>query len=501
MIKGIAVCHNVNKRNQNSAHRLSITPIMKKAPDSILVDIFSYLTARELVKSVSPVCRRWRRLCYDTSLWREITTHDFASSINVRDETIVTLVRHGKSIKKLSLRGCYQISNRVLKEVAINGTRLQYLNLENCFKITDRGLISIARSCNQLRTVNLLNTRATEQGLRNLIRNNPNLVELTSAPGAVTEATLQDLATHCRQLEFLHVDQNEYTVFYNTTKSQPNNNKKLASLTNNMMEIISNLQQLQVVILRYPVTSINDNSLAMIGHQCKNLECVEIGQKTYTTPLTDHGVIGLCARATNLLRLDLTHTFITDHTLQAIAECCKSLEHLEFGNTSAISDLGVLCIINNCHNLDSFCLSSGIHSRITDMSVFAIAQAPCSQNLIKMSMKNWDITDFGLCIIAKNLPNLLYLSVEECKHLTNEGLQYALKYFESIQSLNLTGTKCITNDKELGNLSRLVPQNFQSIVLKTQTLSVSPAEQGGLITEDGCRKFNEILPDCEIIFV
>lgn len=479
---------------------------MKKAPsipDSILVDIFSYLTVRELVRSVSTVCRRWRRLCYDSSLWREITTDDFASSIHVRDETIVTLIRHGKTIKKLSLRGCYQISNRVLKEVAINGTRLQHLDLENCFKVTDRGLISIARSCNQLRTVNLLNTRVTEQGLRNLLRNNPHLVELTSAPGAVTEATLQDMATHCRQLEFLHVDQNEYTVvFYNTGKPRSNNNKKLASLTNSMIEIIaSNLQRLQVLILRYPVTSINDNSLAMLGHQCKNLECVEIGQKTYTTPLTDHGVIGLCAHATNLLRLDLTHTFITDHTLQAIAECCKSLEHLEFGNTAAISDLGVLCVMNNCHYLDSFCLSSGIHSRITDMSVFAIAQAPCSQNLIKLSMKSWDITDFGLSIIAKNLPNLFYLSVEECKNLTNAGLQYALKYFQSIQSLNLTGTRCITNDKELSNLSRMVPQNFQSIALKSQTLTVSPTEEDGLITEDGCRKFNEILPDCEIIFV
>ena len=464
-----------------------------------MIDILSYLSPKELVKSVSPVCRRWRRLCYDPSLWREITTEDFASStIHVQDSTIVSLVQHSKTIKKLSLRGCYQISNRVLKEVAVNGSRLQHLNLENCFKVTDRGLVSIARSCNQLRIVNLLNTRATEQSLCDLLHNNPNLIELTSAPGAVTEATLQVLTAHCKRLEYLHVEQNEYTVFYNTTNSK-NSNKKLVSLTNNMMELIAlNCQYIQVLILRYPITSINDDSLSFIGHRCKNLECVEIGQKTYTTPLTDQGVIGLCTRATNLLRLDLTHTFITDHTLQAISECCKSLEHLEFGNTTAISDLGVLCLMNNCHNLDSFCLSSGVHSRITDVSVFAIAQATCSLNLIKLSMKNWDITDFGLSVIAKNLPNLLYLSVEGCNHLTNAGLQYALKYFQSIQSLELTGTKCITSDKELVNLSILVPQNFQSVVLKTQNPA---AEQGRLITEDGCRKFNKVLPDCEIIFV
>ena len=261
-----------------------------------------------------------------------------------------------------------------------------------------------------------------------------------------------------------------------------------------------NCHLLQVLILRYPITSINDISLTLIGQRCKNLECVEIGQKTYTAPLTDYGVIGLCSSANNLLRLDLTETFITDHTLQAISECCQSLEHLEFGNTAAVSDLGVLSVVNSCLNLDSLCISAGAYSRLTDISVFAIAHSPCSQNLIKLSMNHWDITDFGLSVIAKNLPFLLYVSVEGCKHLTSGGLRYALQFFQSIQSLDLKNTKCVTSDDELVNLSMSLPLNFHAVILKTQVPTSSPAEQRVVITEEGCREFNERLPECEIVF-
>ena len=205
---------------------------MNKLPDSIIIEIFSYLTSKELVTKLALVCKKWRCLTYDPSLWREIQTDEF-SSINIQDSTILRFINYAKTVKTLSLRGCYQISNKVLRGVTINGSRLQNLNLENCFKITDRGIITLARACQNLRTVNTLNTLVTEHGLCYLLHENKSVIELTSAPHTVTLKTIQILSTNCKQLEYLHVEQNEFTPNYRSNKLNQN---KLVSLTNQMIE-------------------------------------------------------------------------------------------------------------------------------------------------------------------------------------------------------------------------------------------------------------------------
>jgi len=477
-------------------------------PDNIYVEIFSYLSKKELVRT-SMVSKKWHCLCFDPYLWKEISIDDFSSSIYMTDETVCNLVRFGgRSIKSLVLRGCYQITNRVLKELAvtINGSSLQSLSLENCFRVTDRGIITLARSCSTLRTINVMNTLVTENGLSYLVRESPKLVELIATPSAVSERTVEMLSKHCKQLEYLHVEQNEFapSPACSAKQSSQNNkvvaNNKTPTLTNRMMEMLaSNCHQLQVLILRYPLTAIDDYAMHHLGQHCQKIECVEIGLQMVHTAVTDTGVISLCANSSNLLRLDLRETLITDMSLCFIAEHCESLEHLSFDDTGPVTDIGVLNIMKKCHNLDSFCLRSGAYSRLTDLGVFAVAQSACSLNLIKLSLKFWNITDFGLYVLAKHLPNLMYLSVEGCIQLTNQGLREALKRFKSLHSLDLTHTKCVVSDEELVELAELLPQTFQSVFLKAKDTSVDGLS--GCITEKGCEKFSEILPDCELVFV
>ena len=398
------------------------------------------------------------------------------------------------------LRGCYQISNRVLKEAAVTGSSLRSLSLENCFRVTDRGIVILARSCSSLRTINVLNTLVTDNALSYLLRENPKLIELTATPSAVSERTVETLTKHCKELEYIHVEHNVFAPQLLSVKQSSQTNET-PTLTNRMIEMLArNCRLLQVVILRYPLAAVDDYAMHHIGQYCKNIECVEIGLRMAYGAFTDTGVMSLCANNSDLLRLDLTETLITDMSLCFIAERCQSLEHLSLGNTGPITDIGVLNIMKQCRNLDSFCLRSGAHSRLTDLGVFAVAQSACSLNLIKLSLQFWNITDFGLYVLSKNLPNLMYLSVEGCIQLTNQGLREALKNFQSLHSLDLARTKCISSDEELVELAKQLPQTFQSVSLQAKDVSTDD-QATEYVTEKACERFGEILPDCELIFV
>ncbi|KAJ8282904.1 hypothetical protein COCON_G00054230 [Conger conger] len=72
-------------------------------PENILIDILSYLSVRELVRS-GRVCKRWRRLVKDQRLWRAV---DLTEWKGVTSRTLWVLLRQylGSGLRCLRLRG------------------------------------------------------------------------------------------------------------------------------------------------------------------------------------------------------------------------------------------------------------------------------------------------------------------------------------------------------------------------------------------------------------
>ncbi|XP_064181922.1 F-box/LRR-repeat protein 12-like [Anguilla rostrata] len=72
-------------------------------PENILIDILSYLSVRELVRS-GRVCKRWRRLIKDQRLWRAV---DLTEWKGVTSRTLWVLLRQylGSGLRCLRLRG------------------------------------------------------------------------------------------------------------------------------------------------------------------------------------------------------------------------------------------------------------------------------------------------------------------------------------------------------------------------------------------------------------
>ncbi|KAJ3050976.1 hypothetical protein HK097_008053 [Rhizophlyctis rosea] len=76
----------------------------------------------------------------------------------------------GRVLRKLNLKGCWQVTDKGLASMGIYAPNLEILNLNSVWDITDAGLISLARSCGSLKDVDLSNCRKLgDQGVLGLL--------------------------------------------------------------------------------------------------------------------------------------------------------------------------------------------------------------------------------------------------------------------------------------------------------------------------------------------
>ncbi|KAJ8246864.1 hypothetical protein GJAV_G00256210 [Gymnothorax javanicus] len=130
-------------------------------PENIIIDILSYLSVKELVRS-GRVCKRWRRLVKDQRLWRTV---DLSEWKGVTSRTLWVLLRQylGSGLRCLRLRGLLLsvragtfLSEPWLQALASRCPRLRRLSLLHA----DLGGL---RSCLLLpRTLQVLELRSCE---------------------------------------------------------------------------------------------------------------------------------------------------------------------------------------------------------------------------------------------------------------------------------------------------------------------------------------------------
>ncbi|XP_073510258.1 F-box/LRR-repeat protein 12 [Phyllobates terribilis] len=112
----------------------STTPSLSWLPDSVLLEVLSFLSVRDLIRSCR-VCKRWKRLILDKSLWRyvDLTPYKLNSKI------LWHLLRHwlGTSMQTLKLKGLLKsvkkqefLTPAVLQVLEKRYLCLEYLHLQ-----------------------------------------------------------------------------------------------------------------------------------------------------------------------------------------------------------------------------------------------------------------------------------------------------------------------------------------------------------------------------------
>jgi hypothetical protein len=126
--------------------------------------------------------------------------------------------------------------------------------------------------------------------------------------------------------------------------------------------------------------------------------------------------------------------FITDHTLQSIAEHCTGLQSLTLNNCGAITDAGIISISIHCTRLQS--LSVGLCNQLTDASIISISENCTGLKELDVS---WmiNITDASLIAIAKNCTGLQYLRTYNCYRLSSKELRDVFKSVSELRTILL----------------------------------------------------------------
>lgn len=102
-----------------------------KLPDKILLNIFSYLSHREICRTAR-VCRRWRQIAYNTQLWRNVSLRPEVSGLHVGSlDMLLQLisVRFGTSLRYIELP-IELITHTVLHELAAKCPNLTHMLLD-----------------------------------------------------------------------------------------------------------------------------------------------------------------------------------------------------------------------------------------------------------------------------------------------------------------------------------------------------------------------------------
>lgn len=94
-------------------------------PEEVLVKIFSNLPAREVSRSVLPVCRYWHKLGNDAVLWKRLE-FSYRSEVSFHNmmKTVSSRYEHMRSITLKNFRSDQQME-QMLRHIGNNCSRLQ----------------------------------------------------------------------------------------------------------------------------------------------------------------------------------------------------------------------------------------------------------------------------------------------------------------------------------------------------------------------------------------
>ena len=123
-----------------------------RLPDSVVLNILSYLNNNDLVKC-SRVSRRFYFLAWDPDLWTDISLSGENTDVDLALKTVMRLLSRNSvkhSPQALTLNGCQRLTDRGLAIIARTCPQLTKLEVQNCVNITNGGLMDLVSRCQLL---------------------------------------------------------------------------------------------------------------------------------------------------------------------------------------------------------------------------------------------------------------------------------------------------------------------------------------------------------------
>ncbi|PSN51042.1 F-box/LRR-repeat protein 14 [Blattella germanica] len=359
----------------------------------ILALIFGYLEVRDKGRAAQ-VCTSWRDAAYHKSVWRGVEAKLHLRRAN--PSLFASLVKRGiRKVQVLSLR-------RSLRDVVQGIPNLESLNLSGCYNVTDIGLShALIADCPSLTQLNL------------------------SLCKQVTDSSLGRIAQYLKNLEVLELG-------------------GCCNVTNTGLLLIAwGLKNLRRLNLRscWHVSDQGISHLAGLNRDTAdgNLALEYLGLQDCQR-LSDEALKHVSLGLTGLKSINLSFCIsITDSGLKHLAKMV-SLRELNLRSCDNISDIGMAYLAEGGSRISS--LDVSFCDKIGDQALVHVSQGLF--NLRSLSLSACQISDEGICRIAKTLHDLETLNIGQCSRITDKGLHTIADSLRNLRCIDLYGCTRIT---------------------------------------------------------
>lgn len=350
-----SICKNINSPNTECNSSVESTPPstscknILELPNSIVLNIFKYLTIPQRLCYVARVCTKWYELSKDHSLWHHICfqdlTHmwitdeildkvtsysnhvvhlDLSNIMGFTLNGISALLKKCRHLVYLSLKGCCCLPDFTFRLISQNLPDLEQLYLDDCFGVTNETMIEIFINCPKLTHVSV-SSQLNSEAVLTLAEHCPHLKLLNISHCEAVDA-LAELFQKCTQLENINISN--------------------CPLTDRHLMYLSKLSNLKHIYLN----SVNMSSKAAkeIAKNCTKLQTLSL---CFNKCVDDDCIATVARYARNLKVLKCIRCSITDQGLTAIGEHCHNLQKLDVSFCNKISNEGVNFVSNKCDKL------------------------------------------------------------------------------------------------------------------------------------------------------
>ncbi|XP_019306809.1 dynein regulatory complex subunit 6 [Panthera pardus] len=387
-------------------------------PQRAVSQIFFYLSLKDKI-ICSHVCHSWMLMTQASSLWNGI---DFSTVKNIiTDKYIVsTLQRWRLNVLRLNFRGCI-LRLKTLRSVSLC-RNLQELNVSDCPTLTDESMRYISEGCPGVLYLNLSNTIITNRTMRLLPRHFHNLQNLSLAYcKKFTDKGLRylNLGDGCHKLIYLDLS--------GCTQISVQGFRNIANSCTGIMHLTIN-----------DMPTLTDNCIKALVERCPCItSIVFIG----APHISDCAFKALSTCNLRKIRFE-GNKRITDACFKFIDKNYPNISHIYMADCKRLTDSS-LKSLSPLKQLTVLNLANCI--RIGDMGVKQFLDGPVSIRIRELNLSNCiHLGDASIMKLSECCPNLNYLSLRNCEHLTDLAIEYVVNIF-SLVSVDLSGTN-ISNE-------------------------------------------------------
>ncbi|XP_075236796.1 F-box/LRR-repeat protein FipoQ isoform X2 [Lycorma delicatula] len=363
---------------------------IEKLPDKVLLNIFSYLSHREICR-MARVSKKWRMIAYDTRLWKSVSLRPEISGLHVGSlESLLALIsiRFGPSLRYIELP-IELITHTVLHELANKCPNLTHMLLD----------FSTAMQLHDFSEMQAFPTK-----LRYMC--------ICLSEVIFMEGFMRKIYNFINGLEVLHligtyekVEEEEEEIY------EVINVHKLKSATPNLR-----------VINLYGINFIDDSHIDAFSSNCIQLECLAVN---YCSKVTGSTMKTLFQRSRRLTCLLMNQTNLQSEYVMQVEWEKSNIQELDITATN----LSTECLIDMLTRIPNLrILMAGQINGFNDSVLRAWMEHGNPRNLIALDLDMSDnLSDDALHkFVLRHGHQLLGLSLAGMPHITDQLWQAIL---------------------------------------------------------------------------